>query len=409
MSSNEQLDYIRKSVNSNSVYLKEFDWRDVMRDGVIAEVTIGRWRGKMRLSPEDLGLPADAIKEQELSDLLHLGDKLLLPAKTLRRLTALESRARQKLSRSGFETHWGTFVPVTAYDKFRRELDECERDYYAMRDEIVLNYDDLVEQVRQSYFAAGLVAYDRLRKADPDAMQYNYASRELFAESFSRRILSNVPPVNQIYQSFRFEISLYYIPLPSLVEETVSPATLTPDQAEYQREQERQTMQRDIVAKAQDQKEELIAGFFEDIQNQLNRTVHDVCTDVLSALQKQTKLNNRNVVSLKRLVENVANLNFYRDPDIEASIKKIREDITDRSQEDRSTIGMESVLGSIITLTRSALIDLGERPPAPRDLDIPAEPTADDLQMARRQLQPIQATIDAEIPTMARTMQIEPV
>ena len=91
------LDYIKQLTGEERISLRKANWSQLMKQGVIATVTVGRWRGRTRLDPEDLGLPPDAILEQDLSDLLHLGDKILLPAPTLRALEAVESRARKTL------------------------------------------------------------------------------------------------------------------------------------------------------------------------------------------------------------------------------------------------------------------------------------------------------------------------
>jgi hypothetical protein len=406
--SQSDLEYIR-SVTGQTVTVQDFDWRELMEDGVIAEVTIGRWRGKMRLTPEDLGLPAEAIKEQELTELLHLGDKLLLPAKTLRSLQAVESRARAKLRRAGFETHWGIFIPVTAYQTMKRDLDECKTDYFRLRNNILDQYDDLKSEMYMSYLAAGRVAYDRL-------MQQNYlpygSNREIFAEDFANRILVNIPPAAEIYASFEFEVRLSYIPLPALLDQKAERAASRPDlqedAEEYERRRAREKMQRDIITRAQEDKEKLVNQFLDDIQNQLNSTVHNVCVDVLQALTDNDRLNNRNVVSLKKLIETVSQLNFYKDQDVEQAINRVREDITSRQPDERSKTSMEKTLRSIVTLTRSKLIDLGERPRDARNLDISADPSPEEIQLARRTLAPPSMDFSFAVPEMAERKFISP-
>ena len=98
------------------------------------------------------------------------------------------------------------------------------------------------------------------------------------------RILANVPPIQEISASFRFEISLSYIPLPSLLAESEvadlmaaadsqgleiatngnATRTLPPAMdrtAALQRARALQEMNRDIVDKARRQKDQLIDGF----------------------------------------------------------------------------------------------------------------------------------------------------
>ena len=149
--SQADLEFIKQQTGEERITLRKANWSQLMKQGVIATVTVGRWRGRTRLHPEDLGLPPDAILEQDLSDLLHLGDKILLPAPTLRALEAVESRARKTLINAGFKTAWGTFVPVTSYREFRQEMDVCRDAYFALRDEIVRNDETIRTNMRSAY------------------------------------------------------------------------------------------------------------------------------------------------------------------------------------------------------------------------------------------------------------------
>ena len=96
-------------------------------------------------------------------------------------------------------------------------MDLCRDAYFALRDEIVRNDETIRSNMRAAYRAAGLVAYQRLRALMPDN---DFGDSEAFAETFAARILANVPPIQEISASFRFEISLSYIPLPSLLAES---------------------------------------------------------------------------------------------------------------------------------------------------------------------------------------------
>jgi hypothetical protein len=57
------------------VNLVEPRWLSLMRQGVVVELHIRRWRAKSRLTLSDLGLPD--TDNAEFSDLLQLGDKFL--------------------------------------------------------------------------------------------------------------------------------------------------------------------------------------------------------------------------------------------------------------------------------------------------------------------------------------------
>src|SRR5690348_18290300 len=69
---------------ADAVHPVEPRWLRLMQDGVLVALHIRRWRATARLTWEDLGLPGanlpdDAGRVASLDDLLHLGDKRLLP------------------------------------------------------------------------------------------------------------------------------------------------------------------------------------------------------------------------------------------------------------------------------------------------------------------------------------------
>ena len=97
-------------------------WLALMREGVVVKLHIRRWRAKASLDLEDLGLPSDS--EDQVGDLLTLGDKRLLPTDLGKRLEAKESAGRKCLERSAYATYYGPFLPAS---RFRSWLNEDQR------------------------------------------------------------------------------------------------------------------------------------------------------------------------------------------------------------------------------------------------------------------------------------------
>jgi len=393
------------------------DWTQHMRAGVIARLHIRRWRGKTRLDAKDLGI--DTEHSQSLNDLMSLGEKMLMPKVTLRKLDNLDSKARTRLGNASYTTYWGQFVPVTAYQDVKNDLDQLEREYFALRDEILASYDGWVEQMRSQYRRAARMAYQRLAQVAPASL--GDQTEEQFVVNLVTSILNRIPSKGQIQDSFGFELELYYIPLPSLLAEDAAKAqniriqtdlSIEEAQAQARLRREREwaenqkiqaevrasqsaadvkvqmmeAMNRDIVESARKQKEQLVNGFMADIRGQLTGLIFDTCRDVLAKLQGKDGMHARTVVQVKNMIQQIEKLNFFDDADAAQMIQQLRESVILPDSSARDLGQVQNQLAAIVTLTRQTLLDLGERPASTRSLGISDMPTPDGIQMARRTL-----------------------
>lgn len=195
-----------------------------------------------------------------------------------------------------------------------------------------------------------------------------------------------LPTPEDIRQSFSFEVSPTYIDLPLLAGEVEDepivtppptsgpivsppPSTITDITPEEQRElrwrlagtKDRQVMMQamneDVVRKARQQKEERIDQFLTTVITQLRGLLYDATTNVLASLKKRERLQPRAVVQLKNLVENLQQLNFYGDVDVERAMKLIG-NLIDKPREDRDLDLIERRLRDIAIVMRSTLLSL---------------------------------------------------
>jgi hypothetical protein len=223
-------------------------------------------------------------------------------------------------------------------------------------------------------------------------------------------VQSHVWPAAEISRSFYFETELRYVPLPGLMAEEQARQQQADLQAQLERDrfytererlqaelraarsagewQERrlQEMNRDVLAQAQRQKEELVDGFLRDIVVQLRTLVYQATTDVLAAIQKNEGLPPRSVAQLNNLVRQVQALNFYGDEDVEAMVNKIAFTLGQQAPA-RDVFSFEQNLRDIATVVRASLVSLGEQPRGARMLGVADEPTPDVVRRARRSLE----------------------
>lgn len=444
-------------VGKDAIKIMRPQWANLMREGVLIRLHIRRWRARTRLTLKDLGIALTEEEEKSAGDMLQLGVKKLLPAKIMKKADAIENRARRELERLSFRTHWGFFVPVTSYAELREVMDECEAEYMTVCQQIVDNYDKVVEQVKREYRRMGGSTYGRLRKLNPKSLlkpglpssadandERNLIEVADYVTDFVKRIESHIPTAEQIKDSFSFGIELFYIPLPDLLAEEEAAARLIQERAttaaaeeaarrdlireqkrleQYKLDAERQReyaqtraaesaaaakermmrdMYQDVIAQARRQKEHLIDGFLADIQGQLTSTIYDACTSVLGYIADEGKLHPRKVVQLKKMIEQVKALNFFEDQDAEAMIRRVQAEMN-KPNADRDLGELEEKLRDIAIITRQTLIGIGETPRSARDMGVPDMVTSVELRGARQRLGLADVTVDSEAMTISST------
>ncbi len=392
----------------NDIQTKNPRWLSLMQEGVLVSLHIGRWRGKTKLDWGDLGVDIAPTVVDEMQNIFDLGHKKLLPAELLKELDRIESGARKWLQKKAYKTYWGYFVPVTAYVEWKEKNEELQSRYFALRDRIVREYDEIVTRLLDDYRLAAAEAYRRLSVLSPMYVA-TFESEGAFVDAFIHSVETRIWSPEDIRASFYFNVELSYVPLPSLMAaenaeaERIELASWEAHREADAREEKRQAeiaaarseiewkeklmrdMNRDVINQAQKQKEELVDDFLKDVVVQLRGLIYSATTDVLAAMKKQDSLPPRSVAQLRGLVDQVKALNFYGDEDAEAMINKVAFALGDRAT-DRDVPAIEGNLRDIGTLMRATLIGLGESPRGARMLGIADEPTSEMVRMARRGL-----------------------
>lgn len=363
-------------------------WVELLQEGVIVKVTLRRWRGKARLELDgDLGVPVNGEGELYRA-LLDIGSKLLLPRSIQKELDSIDSAARQNVERFGFKTHWGTFIPATAYADWKAKDAEYQEKYFAVRDQIVAFYDDIIAGQLDEYAEAARVAYKRRNRLQPGQdLDYRYLPQDKFVEDYMARLRLLIPTKDQIAASFAYEIELAYIPLPSLLAADTERAAeiAVTGEAERRKLAALEAMNREVIEQAKAQKELLVDGFLADITRQLRAMIYDAVTAVSDATAKNGYLHPRSMVQLQNLVEQVGRLNFIGDRDADAMVERLRS-LTSKASADRDPAEIQQALRDVQIVTRASLAALGDGPRSNRSTALPEAVPTEELTRARRAL-----------------------
>ena len=375
---------------------QQVDWRMLMQEGVMVRVIIRRCRFTAKLELADLGVTIqDSRVRLAVSRTLVLGEKRLLPERYMTSLSRIESGARRLLAKSSFHTELGSFIPVTAYEAWKDETDAYKSRYFALRDEILLNHEELVQQILDDYRTVARDTYRRIQEVNPDVLT---ESEGTFVQSYCDRIIALIPDQDRIQESFGFEIELIdgVKRMNELTEEegttSLSARSGLPEQLRSQartRDWQREQMQRDLLLQAQEKKKSVVDVFLSTIVSQLRSLTYDAMTDVLASMERRGDgtFPPRSVVQLKNLVSHIAQLNFYGDQEIERTMAHIQGIIDQQpAKRQRDLAGIREKVRAIATVTRATLLDLDQEPRSARDWDIPDVPTAMNVRQARQEL-----------------------
>lgn len=221
---------------------------ELMGKGVTVALTIERPRFLASVAAQDLGLDnLSPAAQTVLKDYFRLGKRSLLPKSLQDELNSVESNARHTLERFAFKSHWGYFVPATAYAKWKEANAAWQSKFLALRDRVAAEYDKLMEEVVESYRPMAEDGWRRsllketltarldheaatgqeLSQAEYEALLARLKAGEGRAEAveaYLGRIRQALPGGEEIAARFVYRVELGFIPLPSVLAKDVDTA-----------------------------------------------------------------------------------------------------------------------------------------------------------------------------------------
>jgi hypothetical protein len=265
---------------------------EIMGQGVLVDLNISLPRFIMSLSAADLGLAYSDLGlelSDELRSYVQFGRRSLIPKAIQKRLTRAEARARECLYSMAVDTPWrhlGYFIPTAKYQEWKEKNAQFEQEFWDLRDELVVRYDELVSQVLFDYQKLALESWNRLvmgsavaksvaRTSNPEGdeqkkeneqdgrlwfpqtdeeyrrtvadlreIQAQRGSRESFVEVYLDRVRAKMPSKEDVREGFKYVADLNFIPLPSLLARDVGEADRIYRERAMQDEQHRMSLER---------------------------------------------------------------------------------------------------------------------------------------------------------------------
>lgn len=391
----EQLDAMTQRIDAGLIAPRTFSL-NLLRQGVIAEVRVGRWRGTATLDERDLGIQISADARKTLHS---LGERILMPAEMLRAADAIESRARRlvdpKSNRALVATPLGVFIPVTAFPDIQQEFRDCRADYFNLRDHWVRRLPEIRDEMLGAYTAAAREAWERLRREDA-FLTRTAATEQEYVQQFLERTLYTIPSATKIASSFYMDMRLFMVPLPADLTDGLEAQRVAAELNRLEREefqnraaaQDRQRVLDEMTRMAMRQQnallQELAASFEATVVRQMNQVAYEAATDLLAAIERNGRPNSRNIVTLKNMIQTLKQANFTDNAEIEAMLAQAETQL-DTPTKQRAVKALDLVLRDIAIVARQNILSLGGETDARRDLAI-GPVNADAAELSRRRL-----------------------
>lgn len=365
-------------VEQSRIGIRNTDWGQFLKQGVIVDMHVGRWRATAKTTLEDLGIiPASNEARAAYERVFSLGARNLLPKAIMDRAQKIDDRGRNWLKANAFRTFWGYFLHTSRYPTWAKKNQEIREEYLKIGEEIGERYDELVRAMRYDLEIVAPEIVERLIRASRAAGQEipsNMAQAAI--ERFVERSLAAIPEARTIVNSFSYTWDVDVLPLQSQI---------AVDRAEAQK------IQLEAFAKAQaaaadameadlrrSQAERAVEGidrFVADVVGQITEAAYTVALDALEDLKEGERLPKGTVRQLRNLIETVSTMAFWDTPDLDARMSELGI-LLDQDVKQRSKSDLTRVLQQVGTIARSSLLEV-RRPPqrSGRELGVPMVPT----------------------------------
>jgi len=341
--------------NINVTQLK-YDWAlYLMQQGVIVNLSIVRWRGFASLSNEDLGLMSVSDQTAEFTKkYIKLGSHRLLPPDIINEFTHIENLGRKNLERYSFNTIWGRFVPSRAFSEWEDENKKISDLYFHAAVAFRNKYDEIVAQVKSDYRNIARDVWARLHPESKDQ------PLESFLEEFSSKMISKIPDVHKIVETFKYETQYSIILLPSIIAQNQAKADEIKRNNEIQEFNAK--MDRDVKRRISEEylrrKTELLDGFLQSTVLNLRTYISDFCDEILKSLSQRNRNRDLSMIyfkNIRNMIRKVRLLNFMDDKEIEKILIDLETEIS-KIKGERNKESIENKLRELLNVSKKELV-----------------------------------------------------
>jgi hypothetical protein len=198
------LDAEKAALGVERLTLRRPTWSQLTGDMVHVRVTVRYWRGKEKITMEDLGLENASPDFQALvRERMALGHHRLAPAELLGKLHSLEVTRGNVCARYGVRSPWdGWMIYRRNWPQWKAAIDQARTEFYEAAETLV--------ETRAAWVEEALVLYRQAALAE--------GLSEATASARTARIEAAIPPAEVIRARLLFDYAVELIEAPKLAE-----------------------------------------------------------------------------------------------------------------------------------------------------------------------------------------------
>ncbi len=331
---------------------------------LLVELHIGRSRFERALEPPDLGLNENDNDIKDYIGTLSLGRQLLAAGyhkELLAKLNNIEGKARNLVRKYSIETAFGRAVScvpnsqgISPFEIMTNKLDRLEADYRETCDILISQLDEMKNETEAVIYAATDKIFRMIKGSS-----YIYAPEE-FKNQFVEKALKHFPSESQVRKSYRFNLEINFVPLSQHERELselkhVALATKS-----------------ELISSIRSSYEEKAEKFVTDILANLRQIIYEQVALSLDTIRTTGSMPGAVIVGLRKMVEEVENLNFIDDHEVTRQITRLKAAIGQARERDPGEVAL--LLEQLKEENRRTLMELGQKPRAVRSRSKATDP-----------------------------------
>lgn len=290
---------------------------NIFKDGILVDINVCFWSGAKVLTAQDLGLD-----EKKIVEAYKLGRKMLIPADTIRKFRALESKARHLIEQNSFKFPLGNarFVPKKKFPRILKSLKEYQQKYSELTELLISNYDKLRIEMLPIYRKAAEVAFERQIPIGTHkfSIETQESDKKKFVRNFLYRIKKFYPEAETLRSRFSLDWDVYEIALPRL---KIANADKLADKQ----------VKTDIAnGEYKEQTQKKISAFIDEVVTTLRQETVSFCDNIVKNIKEGNVIRGRTLKSLKDFVSNFSEFNFVGDAVVENQLNALKEEFLDK-------------------------------------------------------------------------------
>jgi len=257
---------------------------NLYKTGVVADLSFSCWGARAKLEEEDVGL-------EDLSELIILGGKKLIPKDKMEKIYTSISEARGFLKNNSFEFPFGNarFIPYTILKKVSTKMDECGKEFWSGVQEFLSGYEVTRGEMLEEYDKV-FENILKQRKIDQSCIP---AEKKKLLDLLSKKY----PTVLDLRKKFGFEFVLFEVDSPDF--KTISSEKALGNVA---------------ISKAAEEEykkrvEEKMDKFLEEVVSRLKAMVLEVVEKLKGKIEKES-LSQATVKSFKKFTDAFRGMDF---------------------------------------------------------------------------------------------------